>query len=127
MRAALILGATLLAAGCDDPAVEAKVDDILLHGIVAAQANCSCNLTRTTSPFDTRIHARDTYKLLDGACLVPTLGFCSRSDACAETCQIGTVELEDGLVKETSGGGLYTAPVDTCCTGFNHEAFGVEP
>ncbi len=125
MRRALILAALL--AGCDDESLPAKVANAQLHGIVAAQARCACELTPGNSVF---ISAN---KLIDGSCLTgggSTVDmFIARSEALADICERPSGHLEGGeFVYHPSGHGTTTASFDitTCCTGFGFEAFGVE-
>lgn len=138
MRRAILL---LLALGCDDESLPAKVANAQLHGIVAAQIDCpGATLTRTTSPFDTTGIAFKAQKLLDGSCFtistMALLTLIPRSDPDAETCAAsyipanGITSAEGGkLVLEQTNPSVarFEGDIDSNCTGFNLEAFGVEP
>lgn len=126
MRRFLLIAA--LALGCDDPAVGAKALDVLEHGVMAAQARCQCELTPGNSVFMT------ASKLQDGSCLAgdgsSLTRFWSRLEANAETCEVFSGHLAGGeFVYHPTGHGTDVAAFDieTCCTGFGFEAFGVEP
>jgi hypothetical protein len=134
-----ILFAALLAAGCDDDSLPAKVANAQLHGIVAAEIHCpeSIGLDRTTSPFDTAHVAFHAQRLLDGSCLVRSntlsLTLLSRSNPDAETCSgttgSSTMYVEDGVVvlqNSPSPLDRFEGAVGSVCTGFGFESFGVE-
>lgn len=128
---ALILMAAALAAGCDDPAVEAKVADILEHGIVAAEVTCSCNYGQNNA----NSVAYRAQKLIDGSCFVSrstaTAAYLlARSDNGAEACRVGDYSASGGdlvVDHDYDPSAPYFIDLETCCTGFNLEAFGVTP
>jgi hypothetical protein len=133
MKRLLILAALL--AGCDDESIPAKVAAVQLHGFVEAQIDCDGSLTRTTTPFNTvGFSGYRAQKLIDGSCFTgghigsaPVL--IARSAEGAAVClneQGGaSIQVEDGLIIYINGE-TYTGSVETECTGFNLEAFGVE-
>jgi hypothetical protein len=117
----------LLALGCDDPEVAGKVASVLEHGIVAAHARCQCEITPGNSVFMT------ASKLIDGSCLVADgaalTRFWTRTEANSETCEMYSGHLQDGeFVYHPAGHGQTSATFDieSCCTGFEFESFGVE-
>lgn len=139
MRHALILMALL--AGCDDESLPAKVANAQLHGIVSAQITCpaTCVFEKIVDPMVTS--SGYTYKaqrLLDGSCFVSgnmlaQSLYHSRSDTEAEHCvaAYATTSLEavDGLLLlhfGTEPQNQWQADIETCCTGFGLESFGVE-
>lgn len=139
MKRLFILAALL--AGCDDDTLPAKVANAQLHGFVEAQVFCgpTCEFVKVSNPSVTTSGMNyRANRLLDGSCLVtatttPGLVFLSRSDSEAETCrgeyasswmtaEAGKIELQLG----TNPVDHYQADIETCCTGFNLESFGVE-
>jgi hypothetical protein len=140
MKRALILGA-LLALGCDDESIPARVANAQLHGIVAAQIDCptSCTFERVSNPMVTTSgYSYRAQRLLDGSCfvsgnVVAQFTFHGRSEAAAENCVAAyatqSLEAAGGLLLLSVGEGpsnQYQADIETCCTGFGLEAFGVE-
>ncbi len=124
----------LLAVGCDDPAVATKAVDVLEHGAVAARVSCLCD-TDPEPGFVTQVVRARAMKLVDGSCYVQeTAALWGRDESESATCptrpgENGNVLFEDGLLKQEGGAPLQvvgTAGIETCCTGFNLEAFGVE-
>ncbi len=127
-------------AACDDPEVTDKVASVLEHGLVAAQFQCTGSATQTVSPFDhIGISLFRVQKLIDGSCFVsnsPWGGYpylLARSDPGAETCRFESsptafAEVEGGVASFTTSTPpvIYEADIETECTGFNLEAFGVE-
>ncbi len=112
----------LLALGCDDTA---KLLDVAEHGIVEAQIVCDGTVSDGVNTDTIRYSAQ---RLLDGSCLANGQHgalLCSRTDACADNCSVELLSFDSGLV-------VYaqvppkTAPIESICTGFNLEAFGVE-
>lgn len=128
----LLLLAVVCSFGCDDETVRAKVTDVLDHGVVAAQVRCSCSLTNDQSEVENGI-TYSAQKLVDGSCLISESSLvltklCARSEACAEDCSGNGVSISDGVLSHVSPGHhTFSAGIETCCTGFNLEAFGVEP
>jgi hypothetical protein len=131
----LLLVAALLA-GCDDESLPARVAAAQIHGVEAAGATCDCNLTNVASPFDT-VPIESKYSLLiDGSAFIhysshgsSNLAFCARGEACASTLQSGGDFVESGklvFVNPSPPNPRYEEDFETCCTGFNLEAFGVE-
>lgn len=135
----LAILAALLLAGCDDESIPARVAAVQINGFVEAQIECSGPATQTTSPFDTiGITDYRVQKLIDGACLVtggPWGGYprlIARSESAAETCRSGSdttfAKVESGVASFTTNTPSITfeADIESICTGFNLEAFGVE-
>lgn len=133
MRSLLIVAALVLAAGCDDPAVRDRIDSVLDHGSVQAEALCDIplyTLHYSCSSFQLKAD------LLQDSASIVRLGnitsFNKRGDSVQHcdalppyggTCVTligGDVEF-DGFCQ----GNPYTGgfDIDTYCTGFNLEAF----
>lgn len=122
---------------CNGEEVTAKVMGVLDHGLIEAQIDCHGTWSRTTSPFDTVSPSFKAQKLIDGSCFttsnvsIPTL--IARSEAGVSTCSRtsggSTMYVEAGmLVFQATSSPLdrFECAVETCCTGFNLAAFGVE-
>lgn len=138
MKHSLLAFAALAALACDDPAAMALAESVLEHGVAKAHIECAGQFNGTGS---------GTYratKMQDGSCLasgaystayaygVPftraATQFSPRGEAGAADC---SVEIPDSFVMSAEDGdwsyvGTPKA-IDTFCTGFNLEAFGVAP
>lgn len=128
MKRAILIAA--LALGCDDESLPAKVANAQLHGIVAAQARCSCTMTHPDN-WPPLLVTYAAQKLVDGSCLVTGGNLWERSEPQSETCDRNNVWLEGGalhVLEQTGEGPMEWTPknITTCCTGFGFEAFGVE-
>lgn len=143
-----LLLAALLCAGCDDESLPAKVAAAQLHGIVAAQVICNCTITTADeeSTFTSLqlgpalVSNFQANKLIDGSCLSgfdqstttgDAMTLKARGTAGAGSCRFGAYHAESGKMYVDEGGpGSYetawSRSLDTCCTGFNLEAFGAE-
>lgn len=145
VAAALVLGIF----GCDDPEVQDKVENVLLHGVVEAELQCTgfqLHVCNSGWPLTIRAH-----KLIDGSSFVAitndngpvftshSLQFNSRDQGVSFNSKYGyenfTATIEDGVLSaETvcSSGGSPTDSVDLstepspACSGRNLEAFGIE-
>lgn len=126
---ALLLLIVALAFGCDDPDVSAKALDILEHGIVSARVDCSACAVSNGSTGDT-IALYTAHRMLDGSCLSregDKTRFCARDESCAADCRSENVSVSGGQIRQDIVSGAdRVADIETCCTGFNLEAFGVE-
>lgn len=122
---------------CTTQEVHDKAVGLLEHGIVSAQIECAGPLVRTTTPFDTVNPQFKAQRLIDGSCLtvsnVSALALIPRSDPTAATCSrtsfTSTMFVEGGVVvlqNSPSPLDRFEGAVETVCTGFNFEAFGVE-
>lgn len=150
MRRAILLVA-LLAAGCDDDSLPAKLANAQLHGAVAAQVTCAAPIVKSCNPVWT-LQVQCT-KFADGSAMVSTgedVGLRTqvfdRANARAEDCSFAWLPAPPGTAVDTvqiTGGELvYSSEYAGCggappapsvvaleepdCTGFNLEAFGVE-
>lgn len=131
----LLLAIPLLALACDDESLPGKVAAAQLHGMTAAFVDCAVN-ANTGGP--TTVHY-SAAQFLDGSCLATFKGFAGTAQAlgtqftprdvpdslaCPVSVQAGyEVSAEDGAL--TINATDYA--IDTHCTGFNLEAFGVAP
>jgi hypothetical protein len=152
MRLALLI-AVALAVGCDDPAASDLATSVLTHGSAAARIVCSTSFSGLifASPGVDYTAA----KLQDGACIASVSGnvtrviaasssslpadataFIPRNETGADTCTVKAGG--EQLVLSASDGNLTASPctgsgtacvraIDAVCTGFNLEAFGVDP
>ncbi len=131
----LAILAALLLAGCDDESLPARVAAAQIHGFVEAQIDGDGELTRTTAPFNVvGINGYRAQRLIDGSCFTGGLVGSSpvlveRSAAGASACLneqgSASVGVSGGTITYINGE-TYTGSVETECTGFNLEAFGVE-
>lgn len=153
--AAFILNLGVVA-GCDDPEVQDKVESILLHGAVQAEAYCKTNSAfsecsgQLTSHTNFRAHLfQDNSSLLQAyipynpnSDLPQVVQFNSRSEGIVAAHRLPNgnhlwqAEVNEGdFVIEGICTGLGNAPftktinIDSSmtCTGFNLEAFGITP
>lgn len=151
MRGALCLLA-LLVFGCDDVEVAARATNVLEHGIVQARIEC-LGIPANSGAWPTSFKIQ---KLQDGSTITtgnfthggPILTtFCARDEACAQVVAVGvapgtsvhplvcpfasidSVRVDDDTLEYCLDNiGVYeTFSTATYCTGFNLEAFGVEP
>ena len=119
---------------CDGDEVTAKVMGVLEHGLISAQAECTCDLVAPSTNVAHDVHYR-AQRLIDGSCFAGSAAqrLIDRSDPDVDTC----AQHNGGATHELSGGvfylhngpdpsDLYQGDMSTCCTGFNLEAFGVE-
>ena len=142
MRRLLIAMACAAVVGCDDAEVATRALDVLEHGSVAARADCAVSADLPGAGTGVKYRA---HKMQDGAAIMATsvdwggmsaTRFCARDEACADSF---TVTINEGasstIVLSVSSGDLVvdtyesspqTFSVETYCTGFNLEAFGVE-
>lgn len=131
MKRALIFA--LLAAGCDDDTLPAKVANAQLHGIVAAQARCDCDIFSDGVAYHVTYSAQ---RLLDGSCLASKASasgdvvLWSRAEPNAADCRKNDVYLQDGeihmVIPTGDGPRDISEEIEICCTGHNLAAFGVE-
>lgn len=145
-----IVGALLVATGCDDPDVETAVADILVHGVVAAHVECFA--TETFPVFGSRVYTYTASKLIDGSCLSSvdfdgsqaSTRLVPRSVAGAGECRNDLFpsdsitlrwEAVDGFLEVSYfaerppvaiDNAVDTVDLGASCAGFNLEAFGVE-
>jgi hypothetical protein len=144
MRRTLAIAALLLTAGCDDPAVQGKVLDVLEYGFVSAQANCS--VVSENSLGAAAILGFQATRFADGSAMaiansasIGNTRFFDRNNAGIADL---TVPLRisfgnnDRIEVSFDGGDIVvfeptaspsdtpdSCAVTTCCTGFNLEAF----
>jgi hypothetical protein len=131
----------LVTVACDDPAVGAKAADVLVHGVTEAEVACAGTFVRTgdgTFPFKYRLA-----KLVDGSAFVSLSAHTTKQSLFSSRTSVEpdfavVADAFDGITFAVAGGSLTLAEVsganidetvdlDTECTGFNLEAFGVEP
>jgi hypothetical protein len=123
---------------CQDQEVIDKAQNVLEHGFTAARIECSCRFDRAGGGLS-GVHDFMASKLQDGSCLTQSSGsgtyLWPRSDPRSLTCDShkgmteGLTIAEGGLLKYVPDSSFIfseTADIETCCTGFNLEAFGVE-
>lgn len=123
----LVLLLVALVFGCDDPAVSAKALDVLERGGLDASISCvftGCSVQETYS----------ATRFADGSVLASVRGLINfrirgTADALTFKATSGphntTVEAIDGELVET-GWCSAAFDIESSCTGFNLEAFGVE-
>jgi len=123
---------------CQDQAVIDKAQSVLVHGLVDAEVDCECGNEDITyvSPNNSGTCPGFTYrgqKLIDGSCYTAYSRLLSRGQPGAENCSLlpgqpGNLYAENGFVYRENPVGTVAcyAPIETCCTGFHLEAFGVE-
>jgi hypothetical protein len=150
MRKAILLAA--LAFGCDDPEVASRAANVLEHGIVNAQITC-VDVPVNSGSWMTFYRAN---KLQDGSSFsrakfghgnVEVQDYCSRDQDCAPVAAVGlnsdfsttspgcpgaaseAISAKDGFIEYCldNVGVFDSFDIETYCTGFNLEAFGVEP
>jgi hypothetical protein len=151
MRKLLILSA-LLGLGCDDPEVVAKVEGALVRGAVEAHVECAQLVVFTGCSNSAQSNMRlRASKLLDGSSLVSWVPntnyyefitqFNPRGSTVASCKNQVCIELADGVgdfvgdeydICQMAGQSWSSGPVSgeldlSSCSGFNLEAFGVEP
>lgn len=139
MRWLLVLLLALF--GCDDPDVSAKAAAVLEHGVVEAEVACAGSFVRSgdgSFPFTYRLA-----KLIDGSAHISTQAYLTRESVfysrTALPVDFATVSgafngitftVADGSLSldEVTGADIdETIDLSLECTGFNLEAFGVEP
>jgi hypothetical protein len=150
MMRALLLAPLLLIAACDDAEVAGKALDVLEHGIVEAEVRCSSSYTYSCAGSPAS-YTYVAHKLIDGSSIVRAhmvehqgVAFWARSDAESseflvqtgdQGYQVSATEFSivaGELVVQGLYGGCGGPPspvaldIETYCTGFNLEAFGVE-
>lgn len=144
MRRIELVLLALAALGCDDPDVASKTTAILLHGSVAAQA--ACTVTADNDLGSDAIFNFQATRFVDGSALViggsATVGnsrFFERNsaDLTALTLPLRISFSNNNRIELSFDSGnvvVYeptaspsdtpdTCAVETCCTGFNLEAF----
>jgi hypothetical protein len=134
MRALLLLAALAALPGCDDESIPGRVATAQLHGIVDAHVECFGSFS---SASNVRYRAS---KMLDGSCLATVARsgtddsgtqFSPRGESGADVCVVtDTADMEftaeGGEFRIQTGLGSPLA-IESACTGFNLEAFGVSP
>ena len=144
----VVVAFTCLGIGCDDPEVQSKVSNIMEHGIVDAYLECT-QMTWNVCTY-TSIDHLEINKFIDGSSYfeivgdgsnwTPTFhGFKHRGKNFLEFSHVlpntgtWTAEIVDGDI-EISAECMSTPPVEyasvpleTYCSGFNLEAFGIDP
>jgi hypothetical protein len=137
MKALALIGGLALAA-CDDPQVAGAAADLLQFGAVQAKVTCAGVQTHLSDDCPTT--GGDTYighRLADGSAFVSVsyLTFwLGRSEPEAETMAVklpayplDTWSVADGELRVHKDGCTdVVVDIETECTGFNLEAFGVE-
>lgn len=137
---ALSLLAIAAALGCDDPAVEAKISDVLEHGAVSARFECSQSVeTQFAGPLPVSVVG---HRMIDGSTHVSLetgswglskTRFCGRSEACSGDFALSapalsfayfTTSVDDGeLTIAPRNGTAVVLDIETACTGFNLDSF----
>jgi hypothetical protein len=147
MMRALFLALPLLCFGCDDPEAAVRAASVLEHGAANAQLRCDQPVNKTgCGPFPVLLECtilQDGSTLLFNNYMLPASRFSARSEAGGAGCDVTrydpdflatfAVAIDGGEVTFTTdytGCGPVSPTVldiETDCTGFNLEAFGVSP
>lgn len=138
----LALVAALLSAGCDDPAVQERVQSVLDHGAVQAELHCETLLDGFCGPSSHWTQV-DCHLFQDGSSFLKVAGpfgvmfsfnsFGQPIQASMSEHQSnsnGQFVIDDGDLywESACGGGTPDSGSEplVSCTGFNLEAFGIE-
>jgi hypothetical protein len=147
----LALVAALLSAGCDDPAVTAKVSSVLEHGAVQAELHCLLQFHDGAPSPGCSVNSQqfrlDAHLFQDGSSFVkfvsPDVGITTlaqfntsgsvpavegytATSSWSASIASGEVSITGACPNDTSHPTLSDTVELSGCTGFNLEAFGIE-